>query len=83
MMKQKIEDHQKIQTYANTIKEITDTAIRDKKTPAQLKKEIEWLCLLCFKPPEEIEDCSMCNGFTRTKEDIANVAWSDYIFFEG
>ena len=82
-MKQKIEDHQNIQTYANTIKEIADTAIRDKKTPAQLKKEIEWLCLMCFKPPEEIQDCENCNWFTRTKEDIANVAWSDYVFFEG
>jgi len=82
-MKQKIEDHQKIQTYANTIKEIADTAIRDKKTPAQLKREIEWLCLLCFKTPDEIKDCDTCNGFTRTKEEIGNNLWSEYVFFEG
>ena len=82
-MKQKIEDHQKIQTYANTIKEIADTAVRDKKTPAQLKKEIEWLCLMCFKQPEEIADCSLCNGFTRTKEDIKDNIGGGYVFFEG
>lgn len=82
-MKQKIEDHQSIQTYANTIKEIADTAIRDKKTPAQLKREIEWLCLLCFKTPDEIKDCDMCLGNTFTKQEIKDNLWGEYVFFEG
>ena len=47
MMKQKIEDHKKIQTYANTIKEIADTAVRDKIVQWVIRKveyltPIEW-----------------------------------------
>lgn len=59
-MKQKIEDHQKIQTYANTIKEIADTAIREHWKTNELKQNIFELCTKCLSPATS--DCKICNG---------------------
>lgn len=58
-MKQKIEDHQKIQTYANTIKEIADTAVREHWKTNELKQKISEICAKCLSIATS--DCEICN----------------------
>lgn len=72
-MKEQIQSHKTIQTYANNIKEIVDKAVRERRTPEELKEEIQNLCVKCMLPPTE--DCQICNGTQVNDQLYINFEW--------
>lgn len=80
-MKRNEQQEIELSKFIDKVKSKCNDSMNASSTAQELQETIANMCLHCLLPASK--DCETCNGFTRTKEDIANVAWSDYIFFEG
>lgn len=58
-MQDRIEEHKKLQSFWNIVKEKVEEAIHAKSTPEKLKEEIAWLWINCMTPANP--DCEICN----------------------
>jgi len=67
-MQDRIEEHKKIQTFSNEIRQLCEFAVRTQSTPEKLKETIAWLCTKCLLPYDP--ECELCFWNTETTKDI-------------